>query len=158
MRCLIALLRPSVTMRLTRYSVASAVLPGLLPPPTLELSAAPATLLPQPQLLEDPKVRPAALCTPPGGAGHSSGAGRPGTPPPRHPCPYPPAGCRSGCGQPDGAGGSRDWSRCCGPSASASAWPRPPTGASRSAPCWTRLHVRPRPVPASASGAGRHLE
>lgn len=108
------------------------------------LPPAPAPAIGEPQCLPRSPPRP---YTPPGSAGHGQDPAALAHYRPARPCPYPPAGCRSGCGPPDDAGGSRGWSRCCGPSASASAWPQLPSGASRSAPCWTRLHVWRLPAP-----------
>lgn len=134
MQCLIPLLRPGITTRLTPYAVASGSGSALTAAPAPALGGSRPTALGASTPLRE------AL-----GTGQELLALAPYRP--ARPCPYPPAGCRSGCGQPDDAGGSRGWSRCCGPSANASAWPRLPNGASRSAPCWARLHVRPRPAP-----------
>lgn len=92
MRCPIPLLRLGVTMRLTRYAAASVVLPGLQPlphPGTVSgsgLLPAPVPALGGPQ---GPPRSPPRPCTPPGSAGHRSGAARPGALPPRPPLPSP---------------------------------------------------------------------
>lgn len=92
MRCPIPLLRLGVTTRLTRYAAASVVLPGLQPLPHLGtvsgsgLLPAPVPALGGPQ---GPPRSPLRPCTPPGSAGHRSGAARPGALPPRPPLPSP---------------------------------------------------------------------
>lgn len=64
MRCPIALLRPGVTMRLTRHSVASAVFPGLLPPPASGSGLPPAPTLATGGPQGSPRSPPRP-CTPP---------------------------------------------------------------------------------------------
>lgn len=80
-------------MRLTRYSVASVVLPARFAasayPGTISssgLSPTPAPAIGGPQ--GSPRSTPLP-CTPPGSAGHRSGAGSPSTLPPHPPLPLP---------------------------------------------------------------------
>lgn len=165
--CPVSLHGPSVSVKVTRSL--TLVTPWIPSPPRCPApasgaaargSASPGPPAPTPAL----GSRGPKSCAPASHTGPRQGAPRmaprpapQAAVPPPAPCSHPRGGCRSGCARPDGVGGSRGCSRCCGPSATASAWRRRPTGAARSAPCWNRLHVPPA-TPPSASGARRHLE